>query len=289
MKRYFVSVLALLALAGSAWGQIPTGNLSMWLRADAGVAAIGPAFGSFTSGSLVSWRDQTSNHHDATSDDKNPINTPDATWVANGINGLPSVEFDGAHFLDIAGQVLTGQQFTIFVVGTDTGPISGGGQRELFSDFDHNNINSNAFIGTTSNIIGSTRVAQFTDGFTPTVSIHSVNAGATPSNTPFILSGQSSNTDGAAFLDGSLLFNNNGNGPLNTIDTATAYTLGSQGAAGADLWQGDISEVIVYDGAISDADRDTVLAYLANKYNIVPEPTMLGLLATVFLMRRRSS
>jgi hypothetical protein len=54
-------------------------------------------------------------------------------WGANGINGLPAVQFNGTQWMDIAGQVITGQQFTVFAVISDTGPGSGG--REVFSDF----------------------------------------------------------------------------------------------------------------------------------------------------------
>ena len=79
-----------------------------------------------------------------------------------------------------------------------------------------------------------------------------------------MLAGEFSSSDAQVFLDGGLLLDNNR--PIGTVDPATQYTLGSQGAAGTDLWHGGIAEVIVYDIALSDADRNTVLNYLDTKY-----------------------
>jgi hypothetical protein len=279
MKLHLVAVLTPTALAGSAWGQIPTENLALWLRADQGVVVLARGIPPITQGNLVSWDDQSGNGHDATVD---MGSTSDPVWFADGINGLPAVQFNGTQWMDIAGQVITGQQFTVFAVISDTGPGSGG--REVFSDYASSNPNSNVFLGTGSNLAGTTRIANFTDGFSPTLTTANSTRGAVPSNTPILLAGESSSTDGAVYLDGSLLFDNNG--PLNTMDIASPYTLASQGAGGAGLWQGDIAELIVYNAALSGADLNAVTDYLESKYD-VPEPTAVGLVGVGLVVWRR--
>ena len=283
MKIHLITVLAPTALAGSAWAQIPTTNLALWLRADQGVSVLARGLPPIAMGNLVEWDDQSGNGHNATVD---PGSSSDPIWVSNGINGLPAVQFDGTKWMDIAGQVITGQQFTVFAVISDTGAVSGGGSREVFSDYASTNPDGNVFLGTGSEFSGPSRFAEFTDAFAPVVTLHGATRGDVPSSIPILLAGESSSTDGSVYLDGGLLFDNNG-APLGTMDTASAYTLASQGAGGTDLWQGDIAELIVYNAALSDSQLNSVMEYLESKYN-VPEPASLGLLASGLLLLRRS-
>jgi hypothetical protein len=70
---------------GSGGGpQIPTNGLVLWLRADQGAPAAGP---------VATWSDQSGNGNDATQ----PSAALRPNVVTNSMNGLPTVQFDGAN------------------------------------------------------------------------------------------------------------------------------------------------------------------------------------------------
>lgn len=52
--------------------------------------------------------------------------------------------------------------------------------------------------------------------------------------------------------------------PNDTVTTATTMVAGA--AAAANFWNGDIAEIIIYNSALADADKDKVLGYLSAKY-----------------------
>ena len=102
-------LVLLLSFHGAAQAAIFTTGLSMWLDANSGVT---------TSGSNVtSWTDLTGNGHNATQSTAGD----QPTFVSNGLNGNPTVQFNGiADSLSIAGQPITSQQFTILAVLTNS-------------------------------------------------------------------------------------------------------------------------------------------------------------------------
>ncbi|HMB96224.1 MAG TPA: hypothetical protein VKK61_09320 [Tepidisphaeraceae bacterium] len=275
MRSHLFVALVIVSISGSAWAQIPTGNLAMWLKADAGTTV--------SSSALTSWADQSGNGHNATPD----TNSAAITLASNEINGLPAVQFNGSsQWMDIAGQVLTSQQFTVFAVATDTGGDGIATFREIFSNWTPGNGAQSIFLGTTGNLAQTTRAARFTDdlGGANDPNTPQLGVGQVPNNTTIVLSGESTASDATAYLDGTALGDRGS--ALTTRDPTTAYALGSQGTGGIELWQGDIAEVIVYNSALSDADRNTVTLYLEQKYG-VPEPSVLGFLAVASLLIRR--
>ena len=83
------------------------------------------------SGDVTSWTDLSGSGHNATQGNlsEEPI------LVANVYNGLPAIQFNGSSdFLNLSGQVLTSQQFSIFAVVTDASP-SDGIHHEIISDW----------------------------------------------------------------------------------------------------------------------------------------------------------
>ena len=67
---------------GGGSGSLPSGSLSLWLKADTGVT---------TSGSSVTqWNDQSGSGNNVT-----PQNGNDPTLVSNVINSLPVIRFNG--------------------------------------------------------------------------------------------------------------------------------------------------------------------------------------------------
>jgi hypothetical protein len=176
----------LLSAVSPAFADGPaTSGLSLWLESNQGLA---------TDGS--SWLDQSGNGHDATAlPGQNP------TVIPNAINGLPAVQFSGGQALSIAGQVITGQDFTIFAVAQDA-TSSPAGFREIFSNWDPSNQTTSVFLGTT----GFPVAVRFTDDIGGANDpIHNqTGVGVIPNaGNPFVLTAVSGSTDAFLNLDGS--------------------------------------------------------------------------------------
>ncbi len=74
--------------------------------------------------------------------------------------------------------------------------------------------------------------------------------------------------------------------PTNNVDANAGIIMGSYASSGYDL-VGDMSQMIIFNSALSNADRLAVESYIA----AIPEPSatlLLGLAALPFLRRRRS-
>ena len=83
MKHFSTILILSITLSLIAFGQIPTTNLKLHLKADAGTSTT-------TDGVTVSsWTDQSGNGNNATSPGTQPI------YKTNIINGNPVIRFDG--------------------------------------------------------------------------------------------------------------------------------------------------------------------------------------------------
>src|SRR5450432_2788038 len=126
MRTGFLSAMAVLALASFAVADaIPTSNLVLWLKADAGVT-VDP------SNNVSAWADQSGQSHDGTV----PAASGSPVLVSNAICAQPAISFSGSQWLNLSGQVLTSQQFTVFTVVTDLRPPDVANFGEVFSDWD---------------------------------------------------------------------------------------------------------------------------------------------------------
>lgn len=75
--------------------------------------------------------------------------------------------------------------------------------------------------------------------------------------------------DWAVYLNGAA----DGSGTNNVTLTASgATTLGADGAFGGDAFAGDMGEEFVFSTVLGSADRDSMVAYLASKWNITTPP-----------------
>jgi hypothetical protein len=66
-------------------------------------------------------------------------------------------------------------------------------------------------------------------------------------------------------------------------------TVGATNLGTAGFFNGDVAEILVYQGVLTNADRQAVEAYLIEKY--IPEPAFIGLaaFAGIVMLRRRAS
>ena len=247
---------------GQAQGITPTdvSDLRLWLDAGVGVASVGDQ---------MTWADQSGNGNNADAFfDEQP------TLVSNVLNGLPALRFNGtSNFLDIPTQILTSPQLSIFAMVNATGT----GQRHIISNWTINGGIANAFgavwLGTSDT--PSSNVVRFgTDLTTPNALTGLANH--------FLLSAVSSATDMIVYQNGTLL-GSRGSGPTQTGNNLAApYRIGQQGSlsginsGNGEFWQGDILELLVYNKAVTDAERIGIANYFDAKYqSVVPEPTAL--------------
>ena len=219
---------------------VPTSTPILWLRADKGV---------ILSGSTVSsWLDQSGNGYNASQ--SNASYQP--LYVPNALNGKPVLRFDGANrFLLISNSAIPIDKHTIFIVfktyNTSSQSIFGiwyskPGWNFVLSSGVYTYIidKSSAYITGTAPTIGANNLFSLTfDGS----NVKSYNSGSLIQNDSSIYSSVYSNTS-----------------------DALAIGIATNGVSTADPFNGDIAEIVIYNTALSDAERITVENYLKNKY-----------------------
>ncbi len=227
-----------------------TSTLQLWLKADAGVTT-GPG------DTVITWRDQSGKENHANASDA--ASAP--TVAAAAINALPAIRFDGTddslQVADSPSVSITGDLTSYFVVKMDDfatfravwGKTSGPGNN-LPAPTDFYTLPGSG-IPRVYRGDGATNLAN-SDG------IRSLRAGF------FDLVGFSAAGDSLShFLNGTA----NGGGPVTTItaDADTPLWIGTRNDQFTRM-KGDIAEILIYDSALSAADRRSVELYLAGKY-----------------------
>src|ERR1051326_3848584 len=260
----FVSfaVAFLLTVSAQAQSLTVTNNLVLWLK---------PETLALTNGAAVNfWADSSTNQNDAVS-----LSGPGApTYVANGINGRPSVQFDGTtDFLALTNKVdpIYGPRvrlpsgLTLIAVfrtfSADTGrDYPGNAPQTLIGDNTGATYSEFGLNGGKGEYNHYVTGWNYVDGTTPLN-----NTNGVPGH---YLIATHRPSDGLAklYADGSLQATTN-------LAYQTTYTAISRisggyinGSGTGDLFNGLIAEVLVYGGALSDVDRLSVQDYLNFKY-----------------------
>jgi concanavalin A-like lectin/glucanase superfamily protein len=242
---------------GNAAGSVPSSGLKLWLKADAGVTSSG--------GSVSRWADQSGSGTDATQ----ATASSQPSLIANAVNGRPGLRFDGVDdFLNFTLPVngLTGM--SMFMVSSNSsdrngGTVSRAENAPLFwgetsswgtvylSPF-QTNVKFRFGTGQTNNWPSYTRPASIGSAFSRTSAIHN------------------GSTD-ILYVDGQEVLREGGK--LSSIakvkDTATV----GRGFWDNTYFPGTIAEVLVYNRALSDSERQGLDQYLQGRYSATATAT----------------
>ena len=208
--RRFVILLAVVIFVSPVVARAiqPASDASMRLESFTGVVTNG-------SNEVSQWTDQPITDHNATQS----VAADEPTLVQSVFNGLPGLSFNNStDYMNVAGTILSSQQFSIFAVCTDT--IGNGSLREILDNWAYNtNEGTSVFFGTTGS---SPDTVRFTD------SDASAGTVASPSQ-PFVLSAMSNSNGAEVYQDQTLL---SSNAALTTRNFSTPFCISRQGTTG---------------------------------------------------------
>ena len=221
-------------------------NLKLWLSADKGVTATG--------GSVSAWDDQSGNLNNAAQSDT----TAQPQLVDNAVNNKPVIRFDGDNdYLSVSNSpsvAIAGDITTFFVVNFDDFDTF----RAVWAKTASNLPAANDWYALPNTGIprayrGNGAAANgFVDGTT------ALTAGAY-----LIVGWDTAGTTLHHYLNGEP----NGEGQITAAlaDAGTPLLIGTRGDLFTKM-KGDIAEIVIYNTALSDADRGKVVDYLGSKY-----------------------
>ena len=213
----------------------PEAGRHLWLRADTGVTASG--------GRVARWLDQSGNGRNAAMSTR----ARQPQYVAEALNGQPILRFAGAQSMSLD-NVITLDSFSIFIVGKNNASSSfsmilGPGGSSPNNQLRWEDGSHALFVGTGNSLptitsrIGDTRVYH-------------------------ALSATYDKATMAVYRDG------NGTSSQRFV-TRGPWILASLGSYYSQhFMEGDLAEILVYDRALSERERQAVNAYLRTRYRL---------------------
>lgn len=235
---------------------MPTSHgLALWLRADQGIEID-------SMGGVRRWSDQSpGGDHDALQ--LMAVNRPQ--WITDNDQSHSALRFDGVDdSLDLEGQVLEAQEFTIFAIITYSNHSGKLGARSVLSNWSYSNQTHSVFLGV-MDVDGV--FPRFTDelgGQTDTnIQVTRRSIIETPKKL-FHITVRSSNTNAEIYTNSQLV--TTANRPLDKRNLAGLWRVGSHAGA-YEFWSGDIMEILAYDRALDDAELKSVWKYLHQKFS----------------------
>jgi|GEM_PF-1166172 len=233
--------------------EIPAAGLRLWVRADVGVTAS-------ASGAVTAWADQSGSNNNAVQATESRA----PKLVANALNGKPVLRFDGVDdYLDVAqaqSLAITGDISSFFVV--------------KFDDFATYRAVWGKTAGPAGNLpaptdyytVPNTGVPRLYRGNGTSTSLGFVDAAKGLTAATYLIAGfAQEGTNLTHYLAGQP----NGSGRLTATlgDGGKALKIGSREDFVTKM-KGDIAELVIYDRALPDAERNQVVDYLKNKYGL---------------------
>jgi hypothetical protein len=232
-------------------------GLQLWLdSSDASTLFDATTGGSLVAadGSVARWQDKSGNGRHFTNDSSPP------TLQTSGQNGLPVVAFDSAlsQYLSCATLAVTGSSNrTVFVAGRATGTTS----TSFYFALSDNVTDAGSAWGIANELSirhSGGRFSVFGSGQSSVFNVvTAMQSGTTSSDTSMWRNSVSLTAS-----------SRNNPGAINT--TGTAMTIAAtNGTTATGITTCAIGEIIVYNSALSDANRSAVESYLISKWNIV--------------------
>lgn len=260
MIRRFCFAFFFFALAG-AWAAqpLPDGAV-LWLKADAGVTAD-------DSGKVSTWEDQSGNGLNAVQ----PIPDYQPEFHSDGMSSLPSLRFHGENILDTSAFHLP-NTFSVFLVSQ----IATGRYTQLLS-YAKANLNTAAASGG-FHIYSSTAPPENAGKYIRIVSLFPSKELSIAGETNWLGGNEPKIAELHADGEGTTSVFANGVGmgssteSFGTLPVHPLHIGAKSGVSGPELGlNGYISEILIYDRVLSEAERRQVLQYLAEKYQITVE------------------
>lgn len=233
-------LLLLTYITTLSFAQIPTSNLSLWLRADAGVTT--------TAGNAITaWQDQSTFNL--------PISINNIPrLVSNNINGYPVVSLSGSAYFSMnnASLLVTPSRLTYFVVAR------------------YSNTNAAGIFSTDANNYGLYKTAGGNSNSIFYLNNSGSNAIQYPNTvgTNYIYSGKYDLSSITGKINTTVVSSLTYSTPIN--GAGNTFYLGY--SSFANFLNGAIAEVIIYNGALNNTQEQQVYDYLSGKYNIGIHP-----------------
>ena len=158
--------------------------------------------------------------------------------------------------------MLSSQQYTILALVTDTHTDTN--FHEVFSNWSSTNAGTSVFLGTTNQ---SPVRARFTDymGGADDPNHNQTGVGIISSPTvPFVLGGLNTSIDAGVYQNQTHIADNGAAIPARGL--TSQYFVGDQGSENGEYWQGNIYEMLVYNGALTAQQMQQDWTYFQVKY-----------------------
>ncbi|MCS6933893.1 MAG: PKD domain-containing protein [Chitinophagales bacterium] len=245
----FFSCFLLLTVAQAQFTPASLPGLRLWLSADTGVTLSGT--------SVTQWNDISGNNYHCTQ--PNPGAQPQFVATNCLINNKPSIKFDGIND-SLIGQLIPGisdSSISVFILASGETQTTAGTNAPFFSI----NQVSNGF-WVVRRVINQTYGLLTNNVYVSGTTASAPNAGFNFRVHQVI---KRLNNDVTLYINNNAVTLSNSTNPAVIAPFTNAPYQLAKGPGNA-FFKGDIAEILVYDKALNNSERQQVLNYLYNKY-----------------------